>query len=273
MGNAGNPPRKIHNISRNSTNLKIMDSNEIKSNKNIQPPPSNSNSSNNNNNNDIKKCVTLPSDSNSSYIDIDVADYNIALNRDKRSIFRMFLSISKKRQIFIYGFIKDHNILVLKISLVILCLINYFMVNVFFFNGKVIHKIYIDKGKYNFGYQIKFITLSALISCIFLYIAKFIFLFQKSPKLLIQVINCIDASLIIIILLLIFYWIYIGSFCSVFIKTQKHLIINFVLTFITCIIYEFILTIISCIIRKIALKKKKSPRLYMLSTFLVSLKK
>ena len=268
-GNLGNPPRKINNISRNSVNktLKIMDSNDIKSSKNCQKPQSN-------NKVDIKKCVTLPSDySNSIYTDLDTVDYNIALDKDKRNFFRIFLSISKKRQIFIYSFIKDHNILVLKVSLLILCLINYFMINVFFFNGKVIHKIYIDKGKYNFRYQIKYITLSALISCVFLYIVKFIFIFEKSPKLLIEVIKCIDASLIIIILLFIFYWVYIGSFCSVFINTQKHLIINFALTFVTCIIYEFILTLISCVIRIIALKKKKFPRLYVLSTFLVSLKK
>ena len=147
------------------------------------------------------------------------------------------------------------------------------MVNLFFFNNKVMHKIVIDKAKYNFGYQIKYILLSSLISCIFLYIAKFIFTFQQSPKQLIQVIKCIDFSLIIFILLFIFYWIYIGSFCSVFIKTQKHLIANFFITFIVCAIYELIFTIISCIMRIISLKKKETPKVYLISQILVSLKK
>ena len=275
------PPkgRLRKNISNNKS-LKIMDSNnDIKSSYNM-------NQKNNINNNKIaydknyndfspKQNITLPPELylNSDNTDLDLVDYSTAITKDKRSYFQIFVSISQKRQIFIFCFIQDHNILVLKISLFIFCLINYFMVNLFFFNNNVIHKIFIDKGKYNFGYQIKYILLSSLISCIFLYIAKFIFTFQQSPKQLIQVIKCIDFSLVIFILLFIFYWIYIGSFCSVFIKTQKHLIANFFITIITCSIYELIFTIISCIMRIISLKKKKTPKVYLISQILVSLKK
>ena len=206
------------------------------------------------------------------YYDLDLIDYNTAIENDKRTNLEIFLSISKKRQIYIFCFIRDHNIRILKMSLIIFCFINYFVVNLFFFNKTVIHQIYIDKGKYNFGYQIKYVFLSALISCIFLYIAKYIFTFDNSPKQLIQIIKCVDISLIVIILLFLFYWLYIGSFCSVYIKTQKHLIINFVLTIIVSIIYEFILTVISCILRRIAINKKNLPKLYSISILLVSLK-
>lgn len=263
-----NPPK---NKNGRNSNLKIMDLNsEIRSNQNFQD-----NIKFKNNMNILQKTITLPSDETNITItneDLDLVDYNVAINKDKRSFIELFLSISQKRLIFIFSFKKDHNIKVLKISLIIFCLIKYFMVNLFFFNNNVIHKIYIDKGKYNLGYQIKYVFLSALISCIFLYIAKYIFTFKKSPKQLIQIIKCIDASLIILIILFSFYWIYIGSFCSVFIKTQKHLIINFVLAIIVCIIYEVIITIISLILRKIALKKKKLPKLYSISRLLISLK-
>ena len=206
-------------------------------------------------------------------IDLDLVDYAIAIVDDKRTFIRTFLSILQKREIYIYAFKKDHNIRVLKIGLVILCFINFYMVNLFFFSEKVIHKIYEDKGKYNFGYQIKFILLSALISCIFLYIAKYIFLFKESIKQYSQIIKCIDCSFIIIVLLLVFYWIYIGSFTTVYINTQKHLSINFILTFVFYSIYELILTLISCILRKISLSKKNLQKLYEISVCLVSLKK
>ena len=218
------PPkgRQRNNISNNKS-LKIMDSNnDIKSSYGMQQKNTINNNIDYNKFKDynVKHSITLPPEisinSDNDNTDLDLADYNTAISKDKRSFCQIFLSISQKKT---NCFTQDHNILVLKISLFIFCLINYFAVNLFFFKNNVIHKIYIDKGKYNFGYQIKFILLSSLISCIFLYIAKYIFTFQKSPKQLIQVIKCIDFSLIIFILLFIFYWIYIGSFCSVFIKT------------------------------------------------------
>ena len=276
------PPK---NRERNSTSksLKIMDSNsDIKSNNNFQQKHLNNiNHINNINNIDKFKNknqnddITMPGEYAFfiKYTDLDLVDYNLAISNDQRSFLQIFLSISKKRQIFIFCFIRDHNLRILKISLFVFCLVHYFIVNLFFINDKVIHKIYIDKGKYNFGYQIKFILLSALISCILLFIVKFIFTFNQYPKQLLQVIKCIDASLIIIFLLFIFYWLYIGSFCSVYIKTQKHLIINFIFTFIFSSIYECILTIISCVMRIISLKKKNLSKLYLISIILVSLKK
>ena len=142
----------------------------------------------------------------------------------------------------------------------------------FFFNDKVIHQIYLDKGKYNFSYQIKYICLSALISSIFLYLAKFVFIVKKNNKEYKQIYKCIDFSSIIIILLFIFYWLYVGSYTSVFIKSQKHISINFLLTLVACTIYEFILTIFSIILRKIAIDKGDSPKIYKISLFLILLK-
>ena len=271
---AGPPKSRQRKDIKNT--LKIMDSkNDVKSTQNNNQQPQQNNFNINYKNVDIQKSIILPPEFEVtiSNADLDLIDYNTAIIKDKRNFIKTFLSISQRRQIFIFCFTKDHNILALKIGLFIFCLINYFVVNLFFFNDTVIHKIYLDKGKYNFGYQIKFILLSALISCIFLYIGKFIFTFNKSPKLLIQIIKCIDFSLIIIILLFIFYWIYIGSFFCVYIKTQKHLIINFVITIVVCCIYECILTIIACILRKISVSKKNLPTLYLISVLLCSLKK
>ena len=271
-----NPPRNNQNSSNISKSLKMMDSNNnIKSNYHFQQQQQINNNIKDKDNNNNNKSITLPSDNSFNFIDfsdLDLIDYNLVVEKDKRTFWETFLSFSKKRQIFIFCFINDHNIKVLKISLLLLSLINYFMINLFFFNDKVIHKIYTDKGKYNFGYQLKYICLSALISCLFLYISKYIFTFHPYSPQLIQIIKCIDFSLIIIVLLFIFYWIYIGSFCSVFIKTQKHLMINFIITFIVSAIYELIITLIAYLLRRVAIDKKNLPKLYLISTLLVSLK-
>ena len=205
-------------------------------------------------------------------LDIDLFDYESAINKDQRSIFKIYFSIMQKRLIYIFAFKKDHNLKILKISLIIFNLINCYTVSLFFFNDDVIHKIYIDKGKYNSSFQIKYILLSSLICCIFLYIGKFIFIFKNSPIQILQFIKCVDFSLILFIFLFLFFWLYIGSFTCTYINTQSHLSINFILTFIFCIIYECILTLISTIIRKISLMKKTLPLVYNISILFVSLK-
>ena len=204
--------------------------------------------------------------------DFDLVDYSTALEKDTRNFCEIFISLMKKKQIYIFAFTKDNYVGILKISLLFFCLINYFTTNVFFFNDKVIHQIYLDKGKYNFSYQIKYICLSALISSIFLYLAKFVFIVKKNNKEYKQIYKCIDFSSIIIILLFIFYWLYVGSYTSVFIKSQKHISINFLLTLVACTVYEFILTIFSIILRKIAIDKGDSPKIYKISLFLILLK-
>jgi hypothetical protein len=138
----------------------------------------------------------------------------------------------------------------------------------FFFNDKVIHQIYLDKGSYNFSYQLKFICLSALISSIFLYLGKYIFIIKKSDKQMIRIIKIVDYAFVVIFILFIFYWLYVGSYTSVFIKSQRHISLNFLFTIITCAIYEIILTIISIILRKIAIKNNL-PTLYKISIILI----
>ena len=203
--------------------------------------------------------------------DYDLYDYSTASEKDTRDCYELFISITGKKQIYIFAFTNDDYIRILKISLLVFSLINYYTTNVFFFNDKVIHQIYLDKGSYNFSYQIKYICLSALISSIFLYLAKLIFIVKKNDKELKQIHKCIDFTSVIIILLFIFYWLYVGSYTSVFIKSQKHISFNFLLTIIACTVYEIVLTIISVILRKIAIETD-SPKIYKISLLLILLK-
>ena len=202
--------------------------------------------------------------------DYDLSEYKTASEKDGRNILELFLSITKKKQIYIFVFIKDNYIKLFKLSLLPFCIVNYFTTNVFFFNDKVIHQIYIDKGNYNFSYQIRIICLASLISSIFLYFGKYIFIVKSSDKQINHIVKYIDYVFIIIFLLFVFYWIYVGSFTSVFIKSQKHISINFLLTIVFCTIYEIVLTIISILLRKIAIWKD-FPFLYRISVMLILL--
>ena len=223
-------------------------------------------------NNYNKNSKNKKENNNTDTKDYDLSEYSIALEKDKRNFSELFKSISKKKQIFIFAFKDDKFIKLLKISLIPFCLVNYFTTNVFFFTDKVIHQIYLDKGSYNFPYQIRIICLSALISSLFLYLGKYIFIVKKIDNKMPYIIKYINYAFVLIFLLFLFYWLYVGSYTSVFIKSQKHICLNFLLTFITCIIYELVLTIISVILRKIALNKKDRSALYKISIILILLK-
>ena len=204
--------------------------------------------------------------------DYDLSEFLLASIKDRRSFCELFLSITQKKQILILALKRDDNFIkLLRFSLLPFCIINYFTTNVFFFNDKVIHQIFLDEGSYNFSYQLKIICLSALLSSIFLYLAKLIFIVKKNDFNISRIIKIVDYAFIIIFILFVFYWIYVGSYTSVFIKSQKHICYNFLLTIVACIIYEIILTIISICLRKIAINNK-SPNLYKFSIILILLK-
>ena len=203
--------------------------------------------------------------------DYDLSEFLISQEKDERNILELFLSISKKKQIYIFAFINDGYIKLFKLSLIPFSIVNYFTTNVFFFNDKVIHQIYLDKGSYNFSYQLRIFCLASLISSLFLYLGKYIFIVKRTERHINQIIKYIDYAFVIIFFLFVFYWLYVGSYTSVFIKSQKHIFINFLLTIITCTIYEIILTIIAIILRKISLNKNM-PSIYKISVLLILLK-
>ena len=198
-------------------------------------------------------------------IDKDMFDYSEAVTKDKRTFISILFSSLKKREIILLGFTNDSNINILKKCLLILAFINYFATNTFFFTEKNIHQIYLDKGKYNFAYQCKYIIFASLISSIFLYLAKCMCTVSEVKN---KKNNQLPKKILILITIstgiFIFYWVYIGSFTSTYINTKKHLIINVIITFVFCSILEFLLAIISAILRICGIRKKKST-LYSIS--------
>ena len=148
-------------------------------------------------------------------------------------------------------FIKKDNPLTFKLILLILSIINYIAVNTFFFSEKNIHRIYLDKNKYNLSYQLEYIISSFLISHCFLTLAKLSFTLKKNFCSISNKLQII-ISFIISSIIFIFYWLYIGAVTSLFINIKKHLVINIIFCYIISFIFKVFISIISAICNKIS---------------------
>ena len=144
--------------------------------------------------------------------------------------------------------------------------------NALFFNDYIMHKIYKDKGVYNFFCFLPQIIYSVIISSIIDIILKNLVLTQRNileikyekneynlePK-AITVIKCLIIKFvcfyIISILLLILFWYYISCFSIVYKNTQKHLFINSLIGLFISFIYSFIFCLIPGIFRIPSLKE------------------
>ena len=197
--------------------------------------------------------------------DTDLLEFEKS-KEDERKFLQIFISSIKNREIVLFAFKEDKNISILKISLLIFALINYFGTNTFFFTEKNIHQIYLDKGNYNFGYQFKYIFAATILSFIFLSLAKFLItVHSNNPhheislmKIKFWILLCSSG------IIFVFYWIYIGSITSTFVNAKTHLIINIILTFILTSILDCLLALISAGLRYFSIRKG-NKKLYSIS--------
>ena len=106
--------------------------------------------------------------------EINTLDFKNALIIDKRSFFQYYLSLIKKKNIIIFSFfpINDYNLMYMKIGFFLISFGLYFTVNGLFFTDKTMHKIYKDRGIYNFIFQLLSIIYSTIISSIISFIFK-----------------------------------------------------------------------------------------------------
>ena len=171
--------------------------------------------------------------------------YKKAIKIDKRSYVEYYLSLLKRKQVLIFTFFinNDYNSKCVKICLFLFSFSLYFAVNTLFFDDETMHKIYKDKGKYSFIYQIPIILYSTLISGIINTIIKYLSLSEnniieikknKNPKvdeIKKCVIKKISLFFILNFLFLLLFWYYISCFCAVYRNTQVHLIKDISISF------------------------------------------
>ena len=149
------------------------------------------------------------------------------------------------------------------------------------------HKIYEDKGAFNFLYQLPQITYSYIISNVFNYILKMLALSQddildfksigrnKNLNKRILYLNLkIKIKLIIYFILssilLLFFWYYISMFCAIYVNTQIHLINDTLISVLISSIIPFIINLFPGICRIPSLSNIKNNRkvLYIISKVL-----
>ena len=171
----------------------------------------------------------------------------------------------------------DYNSRIIKIFLFFFFLAFNFTINALFFNDETMHKIYMDKGSFNFIYQIPQILYSTLISAVINGLIKYLSLSQKyiikfKKEKNIQQISVKVQSLItklkikftlffsFSLLILIFLAYYTTCFCGIYINTQIHLIKDTLISIGTSLLYPFIFYLFPGIFRIPALSNRKNNR-------------
>ena len=209
-------------------------------------------------------------------------DYENALIYDKRTYFEYYCSLLKRKQLILFTFlpVNDYNLFSIKISLFILSFSLYFTINGFFFTDETMHKIYADKNKSNFLYQIPQILYSSIVSSIINALLKILSLSEKNiieikrQKSLDEAIyksknikRYLSIKFIIFfifgIFLLLFFWYYIACFCAVYINTQIILIKDTLISFIFSMFYPFVLSLLPGVFRIPSLRSNNKEKIYL----------
>lgn len=211
----------------------------------------------------------------SLYTDSELAimPYNLAFQYDKRDYFQMYLGTVKYNNIIWFTFIIKEfiNNIFLKIIMFIYFMSLLFLFNIFLYTDKDFTSIYLNKGKYDFGNEISKALMITLICLFFNMILRLLLNDKKNKEKFyrqmnntlsindtnIEVNNKVQKSykkIIILIvsgtLIFVLDFFYIVSFGSIFINTQKYLLIlSFIISFIVSLIYT--------LLRYLGLKLKK----------------
>ena len=170
--------------------------------------------------------------------------------------------------------LNDYNAQIIKLFLFFFSLTLDFTINTLFFTDDTMHKIYEDKGRYNFLYQIHQIIYSTIISRFIDSIIRIFALSQDNIielkreqekkdietkyKKLIRTLKVKFTSFFIIsFIILLFCWYYEICFCGIYVNTQIHLIKDSIISFSIGLLYPKIMYLIPGIFRISALRAEK----------------
>ena len=214
--------------------------------------------------------------------ELNSLDYNEAIQEDKRNYWEYYLSLVRTKHLLFFSFWPsfDYNSRILKIYLFFFNFTLSFFVNALFFNDDTMHKIYTEKGSFDFIYNLPQVIYSslisgfinALISALSLTESNLINLKQEAKKKDVMIekektVKIIKVKLVLFCIinfvLLILFWLYLACFCAVYKNTQIHLIKDTAFSFFTSMIYPFIINFLPGIFRFAALNVKKKDKEFM----------
>ena len=206
-------------------------------------------------------------------------EYELALEKDKRTYLQYYWSLLKKKQLILFTFLpsEDYNLISIKILLFLMSFSLSFTINGFFFTDETMHNVYENNGVFDFIYQIQQILYSTIICAGINILLKQLSLSEKNILEIKQqkdykkikeksksIEKCIKIKFIIFFilsfLLLIFFWYFISCFCIVYKNTQIILIEDTFISFGLSMIYPFGLNLLPGIFRIPALRAEKKNK-------------
>ena len=194
--------------------------------------------------------------------------FHRAINLDKRAFIQMYWNLLKREHPIIFTFFvyDDYNLIYIKLVKFVFLLATYMIMNILFFSDKIMHKLYLNNGIYDFVQHLPQIIYSNIISGLIeillcylsltdksIYKIKHLMLLNLSEKMRL-VYKCIKIKLIIFFsftfVFIIFYWYIISSFCSVYKNSQIIFIKDWIFSFLLGMIIPFFIYLIPSSLRK-----------------------
>ena len=215
------------------------------------------------------------------YTDDEINDlsYDLALQNDKRTYWKYYISLIKTKHEFIYSFFynKDYNSKIIKIDLFIFGFGLNYTVNGLFFNDETMHNVYENKGLFDITYQIQIIVYSSFISMFLGALVQMLGLSndaiidfkqnnednninEKGEKLFKKLKIKFVFYFILSYILLLFFCYYISMFDAVYRNTQFLLLEDTLFGFGLSLIYPFVIYLIPGLFRIPALSAPQKNR-------------
>ena len=224
---------------------------------------------------------------NKTYNDIEIntLNYEQAIIIDKKTYCQYYISLLKTKHILIFTFfqLNDYNSQCIKIYIFFFIFAINFAVSAMFYSDSTMHKIYEDKGSFDFTYQLPQMFYSLIIAAVFKSILNILGIYEKDiiefktskkkDKNVKEILSTIKIKIsfffVITYLLLFFFWIYLGCFCAVYRNTQIHLLKDVISSFAISFITPIFINLLPGFFRIPALKARgKRPMLFKFSKFL-----
>ena len=211
-----------------------------------------------------------------TYNELNSLSYNVALAIDHRNFFKIYISLIMTRQLFAFAFNckNDFNSKVMKICFLLYIFVIFLVVNTFLIDLSTLFEVFKSQGIIGIFYDPLFLVYITLIPHIIKNILVLI-VFTEDDILIIRNNNnyakreLIKDVLTIVtikvklffalgIVTLIFFWVYIACFFSVFKKTTFFVLRNTLISFGVSMIIPILLGAIPAVLRTIALGNRKS---------------
>ena len=210
--------------------------------------------------------------------------YQSALKYDKRTYFKLYLSLLKSNHLLLFSFLPnfDFNSRIIKIYLFFFNFATFFFVNTLFFTDETMGKINTDGGAFNIIYNLPQIIYSSFISMVITELIKIFTLTESSfitfrnkakkenvlylAKNLKKIFKIKFIIFFIVdFILLVCFWIYLSCFSAVYRNTQIHLIKDTLISFGTSFISPIFTSLLPGLFRIPSLKNKNRKILYSIS--------